>query len=224
MRDDLRLKICTPVYDTVPRQLIDAIGKLKESGIAYEWYRAIGPLIFKNRNELVDKHGLEGFSHVLMWDADILATPVHLKKLIAHEKPIVSAAYKFRVKHLEHYVAGKGECGYVHSSTEGLIQVPFVGMGLCLIEVDVFDKIEKPYFCHLPQGDTQSAEDVGFCIKANAEGIPVLLDCDCEVHHGIKPISTQPPNIDGMMLDAYEAQMKVGAVLKILKSMVIGDN
>jgi len=220
MKNNMRLKICTPVYDTVPQQLIEAIGKLKEAGIEYEWYRAGGPLIFKNRNELVDKHGLSDFTHVVMWDADITATPAQVKQLIAHGQPVVGAAYKFRVKYLEHYVAGRGDKGYVHSSKTGLIQVPFVGMGLCAIEVGVFEQIKKPYFCHLMQGDTQSAEDVGFCIKANEAGIPVLLDCDCEVQHGIQPQKKQIPNVDGLLLDANEALTKVAATMAVLKRMI----
>lgn len=68
---------------------------------------------------------------------------------------------------------------------EPLQQVGFVGTGCLLVQRRVFDVVQYPWFEHPLPG---TGEDVLFCDKLRAAGIPVYLDQGIEVGH----ISVQP--------------------------------
>jgi len=75
----------------------------------------------------------------------------------------------------------------------GLVEVMGIGGGLLLIDMSVFDKIEKPYFHHqlLPEkvdevspGSRAISEDFYFCNKVRTAGERVWCDTDLSRHVG----------------------------------------
>ena len=69
----------------------------------------------------------------------------------------------------------------------GLVEVQSVGTGLMMIQMTVFDHIETPFFQFEPQppnGLRQIGEDVYFCRKVRAKGIPVFVDQDLSKNCG----------------------------------------
>ena len=130
---------------------------------------------------------------ILLMDADHSFLPEQINKLLKNDLPIVGGAYKYRHSCLsECYVAGdmreNGELkDRLHISSTGLNKVHWVGGGFVLVKVEVFNKLEFPWFRGgvVDMGDTANelGEDIGFCLQAMKANIPVYCDCDCRVGH-----------------------------------------
>jgi hypothetical protein len=67
---------------------------------------------------------------------------------------------------------------------KGLLPLQGMGMACCMIDMKVFDKIEKPYFFPLPN----LGEDLTFCLKAKHKNINMLADLSIDVGH----VTTMP--------------------------------
>ena len=70
---------------------------------------------------------------------------------------------------------------------EGWTQVAACGTGMMLIDMRVFDRLEKPYFDDVYKArdhcDLKFTQDVTFCLKAGGAGVPVYVNWDCPAGH-----------------------------------------
>lgn len=143
-------------------------------------------------------------SHVLFLDADMRWPSDLLTRILAHhDQGIVSGLYF--LKTWPHWPVAYRRAR-VNPTTlavdydydkdgvfeTGLRSEQLIGMGCALIPVSVFDAMPYPWFEYqqAPNGEWTVTEDVAFCQKAAAIGVPISIDptikCD---HVGQIPVS-----------------------------------
>lgn len=123
----------------------------------------------------------EGYDWVLFIDDDMTFPPDIIHQMLSHNAPIVSGMC---FKRIEPYTPCFYEKCDLHK--EGIYLKPFdvedvptepfiaeaAGAACMLIRREVFEKLPAPWFLPLPF----SGEDIAFCLKAKAAGIPILID------------------------------------------------
>lgn len=135
-------------------------------------------------------------THILWLDSDMRFPDDALLRLVERDKPIVAANYPTRrppfLPTAEHR-----EKGYLFTTADasGLEEVSHAGMGLMLVDLDVYRALDKPWFAlgYDPTKDGWAGEDVFFCRNAGRAKFPVLIDHDLshEVRHSGQMIFTQ---------------------------------
>ena len=150
---------------------------------------------------------LEGFDWFLCVDADTGFTLDNVRQLLAHDKDIVSGAY--RHKHdASRLVAGwwtqmpglSTMNDRVPVDKTGLFEVDWVGAGFLLIRREVFERTDYPWFTAMEirfkmDGEECSqvvSDDLGFCMKMGHAGEKIFLDADCRVDHVPHPNEYNP--------------------------------
>lgn len=182
--------IATPHVGLVDPRWIDALLHLEKPA---GWYRGalIRMEIAHARNLLAQKF-LENAdaTHLLFWDDDVLPPSDGLMRLLAHDQPIVSGFYTSRALPMRPIAyrrdAVRQRYEHVDTLTDGLQAVDGVGCGFLLIQRSVFERIEPPWFQYLCEpGDLNASlsEDLFFCERARAAGIPILLDTSVRCGH-----------------------------------------
>lgn len=136
------------------------------------------------RHRIAAEAAVERCTHLLWLDSDMIFPPDTLHRLLRHNLPIVGANYARRVyPHVPtaHYL-DRGADGVVWSDGKtGTEIVKHVGCGVCLMDIRVFDAVEPPYFAFVADAKTglvTRGEDVYFCEKLAAAGIPTHVDHD----------------------------------------------
>ncbi len=152
------------------------------------------------RNEIVDEFLKSDCTHLLFIDSDTIPPPDALQRLLAHDKPIVSALTPI----IEHDQNLENECGgfykkwncvgmddkHVKPDT-GLVPIKGAGSSCILIKREVFESMDKPYYRFQYQDDngkdTIVSEDIRFTIMAISKGFQPYADTSVICKH-YKPI------------------------------------
>ena len=178
------LRIISPCRDKREEAIIrDHVASVVN--IEYEHATYKGPLIFQNRNA-----GMNSYDYnYLQWDTDIRATGDQVRQIIGDGDKIVGGAYIHR-NFKARLCAGvwtkvplSDENMLMPTSTTGTVHVPWVGAGFLFIPGNLLRKLNKPYFRHEFAGETQTGEDIGFCLNAMKSGFKIWLNADCLVEH-----------------------------------------
>jgi len=130
-------------------------------------------VIHFGRNEVVkEAQGIKDATHLLMVDTDMTIPPSALANLLNHNKPIVGI--QASTKRKPYKLTARQEDGKW-----------MVGGGVLLVEMEVFKKLAFPWFAapYDEQGNI-TGEDIYFCRKAWAAGIPVECDLELSKHIG----------------------------------------
>ena len=99
------------------------------------------------REEMVKDAREAGASHLFFLDSDIILPRNALEILASHEYPVVSALYPGKQGVWCCYNRDGNENHIPVQQAKGKIKaVDSVGLGACLIDMRVFDKIDPPYF------------------------------------------------------------------------------
>lgn len=139
----------------------------------------------ETRTRLVSRAYKYGATHIMWCDTDMKFPPDAIVRLVNHNKLVVGANYV--TKDVEpRPVAYREDDDYVgpvwtKETDTGLQQVTFLGMGLMLTDLRVFDALKLPWFVFQPLGpefQKQSGEDGYFCHKLREAGIDVWIDHD----------------------------------------------
>lgn len=152
--------------------------------------------IDRARCDLVEQAQRMNASHIFFLDSDVILPPDGLQRLWAHKLPIVCGIYgsKHEAPGVWIEQAKSGQARYAAVAREHLesIQHPYlfhhpdmvVGAGCCLIDMRVFNRLEKPYF-EWTQGRVQDgvSEDFYFFEKARKAGIPIHVDVSVKCKH-----------------------------------------
>ena len=64
-----------------------------------------------------------------------------------------------------------------------LVEVDATGTGALFFNMEIFDKIEEPWFKVLNNPDGRVGEDIYFCAKAKEAGFQIFVDTSIEVDH-----------------------------------------
>lgn len=144
------------------------------------------------RNECVERAREAGAEHILFIDYDVMPPPNALVRLLSHKLPIVGGVYHSKSVPSYPLLWVKGWPGAFEDYEAGdLVSVHGMGMGCTLIRMDVFDKMEKPYFKTIPGYVNENpsvvlphmTEDTYFCDKARKAGFDVVADTGIQAYH-----------------------------------------
>jgi len=137
------------------------------------------------RHQIAGTALMEGCTHLLWLDTDMMFPADTLTRLLSHNVDVVGANYPRRTyPHVPtaHY-GGGGREGTVWTEDDkrGIEEVKHVGLGVCLMHMRVFEAVDAPYFAFVPSGKEMLSvrgEDVYFCEKLREVGIKTWVDHD----------------------------------------------
>ena len=203
----MKIRVCIPYHSVLDCEACGpGLAELSKYPI-FEITKRQGPLIAQLRNSFIEGD----YTHYLFIDSDIKFTAETVFSLIQTKRKIVGAPYPTRLNK-NVYEAGKwkkpGIINYRFPiSTVGLRKVDFIGMGMTLIEAEVFEKIRYPWFRHtiikdkeLKHGQDLAGEDYSFCMMANKK-YGIWCHFDYPVEHISRTLNERktmqvPNNID----------------------------
>lgn len=154
-----------------------------------------GYTISENRNYCVVQAQKNGSDALLFVDDDMTFPADTLERLCMHNKEVIGVNSYSRCLPASSTVGlmdKKGEYMHPDKHTEWEMQIPdglfkayFVGAGVLLIDMKVFDKIKKPYFHFTTDKNGQiiHGEDGYFCKKVKEAGMDVWCDGSLDIEH-----------------------------------------
>lgn len=141
-----------------------------------------GSILSDLRQKIVRYAQERNATHLLFLDSDQTFPKDLIRRLIGHEQPVVAANIPTKTlpatptARLKDTTAG-GTVIYSHEAN-GLQQVWRVGTGVMMIDMEVFEVLDSPFF---PMQWDESVnqyrgEDWMFCEKLEQAGLPVFID------------------------------------------------
>lgn len=137
-------------------------------------------------------HWSTHYDYLFSVDSDISFPPDTLKKLLSHNKDVISGLYIQR-KENEHTLEiyehnDKGGCSnipYEKIKNIPLVELAACGMGCVLIKGEVFRAISYPHFVYHSAIDHKNtiSEDVDFCRKVKMKGFKIFADTTIHCEH-----------------------------------------
>jgi tRNA A58 N-methylase Trm61 len=163
-------------------------------------------LVSDLRNEAVRIAKARNCTHILFLDADMTwPSDVLMQMLAHHDKGIVSGLYFLKTWPHWPVALKRGRVNpdnlgadYDYDKdgvfVDGLVPQQLIGMGCTLIPMSVFDAMPAPWFEYRqdPADAWTVTEDVPFCQKALALGVPIAVDMRVKCGHISQHPITQP--------------------------------
>ena len=155
----------------------------------------------QNRNLIIEEARHHKCSHILFIDDDMAFAPDSLMQLLSYDVNIVGGLYLNRgYPHLpvvfDYNSSSSMTRHSLKDNEKGLKEVGAVGFGFMLININVFNYMDRPY---VRTGQIQKdlrSEDIDFCIRARESGF--TIHCDLSLPIGHIGLATFWPNmIDG---------------------------
>lgn len=194
----MKIAVCVPVHRSVPAPFFKCYAELLAYSVwrRHELYLLIednGSLEIKRNRLAIAARATE--AEFLLWlDDDQTFPPDALHRLLKHDLPVVGCNIATRSEVPQSTALAEGDDQRIQTTEElalaGSIQeVRALGLGLCLMKMDVFDLLDAwasgrgaqkawPLFDsrvdHL--GNVTTGEDVYFCGLIRAAGIPIYVD------------------------------------------------
>lgn len=143
------------------------------------------------RNEIVRSALRDGVEWLFFMDYDVAPPPNALIKLLNLKTDIAAGVYHAKQVPSYPLILVKGH-PYAFEDYEvgDLIKVDGVGMGCTLIHMDVFRKIQPPWFRTIQPTTSdgshltpQLTEDIYFCNKARDAGYEIIVDTSVQCGH-----------------------------------------
>lgn len=150
---------------------MDLVDMIQQTGADMKFITSLGTMLPNQRTDLVHAAQKLGASHILFIDSD-MRFPANAMTYF-RDREIFGANYKQRR-------ADKWSASVSSKGKKGIEKVDYVGFGLCLIAMDVFERIEEPWFAFPwePEKRRFVSDDVFFCEKARQAGIKTWVDHD----------------------------------------------
>lgn len=173
--------IGTPTRDNVSAGTTsDLIQLIKYRRGDADWCAGMGTYLPNLRTQIVKVvQELKG-SHVMFIDSDMRFPPDTIDRLLARDKMIIGCNCPQRTQ--RQTTAFKNGAFIPSLGQTGIEEVDSVGMGIMLINMEVFTTIPEPWFA-MPwvKGERHMGEDVFFCHNAKDHGFPVFIDHELSV-------------------------------------------
>jgi len=190
-----RILIAIPNKNLIEAETFKSIYDLEiPDGYEAEFQYFYGYQVEQVRNLIADWIVKGPYDYLFAVDSDISFPADTLKKMLTHNKDMVTGLYIQRIpgKHCIEVMKRNEHGGVTHVPWEqlkgrGLVEVDSCGFGCVLIKKDVFTSIEYPHFLYKSALDHQYtiSEDVYFCLKAKAQGKQIWADTTILCgHHG----------------------------------------
>lgn len=127
------------------------------------------------------------YDYLFAVDSDMSFKPDTLKRLLSHDKDVVSGLYIQRKpgEHILELYRNGHNIPYGDIKNLGLVEIDACGFGCVLVKSKVFSTIGYPQFVYksaLDHKDTVS-EDVYFCMKAKQFGFSIYADANVICDH-----------------------------------------
>jgi len=155
--------------------------------------------IDRTRNNLVEEALKEGCTYVFFLDSDIILEPDSVLKLLSYRFPITSGVYPDR--------GGRGNAwkdGKNYWIEKGAMVVDECGMGCCLVDSRVFEKVPYPWFTYdydRLRAPNAPSEDIAFCRKAaSAHGFKPLVVGEVRARHSFTGALVSPKRIEHLAI------------------------
>lgn len=148
----------------------------------------VGGYVAQNRTMAVRLALEHGDTHIMFIDGDMTFPPDGIARLLGQDKGIIGANYNARQLPLVSTVKladkdGNLIKGSAKKFPQKTFKVAAVGTGFCLIKLDIFEKMELPWFWAGFDGEFFTTEDVYFCRKAKQWGVDTYCDPTLNVLH-----------------------------------------
>lgn len=187
-----KILIAIPTAKNIEAETFRSIYNLEvPNGYQADFQYFYGYNIDQVRNLIAD-WVVKGYDYLFSVDSDIAFAPDTLKKLLAHDRDVVSGLYIQRKpgKHvLEIYEhndrGGVSNMPYGRIKGRGLVEIAGCGFGCVLVKGEVMRKIGYPqfkYYSAIDHANTVS-EDVDFCKKAINTGFKIWADSSVQCRH-----------------------------------------
>lgn len=151
----------------------------------------------KARNLIIEQALIHNCTHVLLIDDDMAFKENALTQLLSHDLPIVTGLYFSRAYPHQplifEYADEDGAClyAYLDGTESRLKKIVAAGLGFCLVNTEVFRKMEKPWV-RLGELDPQEwCDDIGFFKRVREAGFEIYCDTECLIGH-IGSVCTWP--------------------------------
>lgn len=187
----MKLAIATPLSgNVVPVEYFESVLAMKKPA-DYIFLRAGSYQgVAHMRNQLVEGAKQYGCTHILFLDVDHRHNIDTIPMLMSHNKPIVSGLSFMRQDPYEPCMF-RGMINRYETVTEWeedeLVEVDSVGCACLLIDMEVFENIERPWFDFIANPDPTVkygiGEDVYFCNKAKMAGYKIYVDTSIQNSH-----------------------------------------
>ncbi len=190
-----KVMICVPTLEYARRadfyDYINMIDKeIPNTQVAQSFAHGQSPA--RNRNIMIELALKNEMTHILFLDDDVVPRPDILKRLLSHDKDIVTGLYLMRTNpHLpilfdESYTNGSCRFSILRPGLNGLVEVKNTGLGAALIKTDVFRTMsdDKPWI-RLGQCEKDHwCDDIDFFNRArDIYGYKLWCDLECPVGH-----------------------------------------
>jgi len=154
-----------------------------------------GYTIAENRNYCVVQAQKNNSDYLLFIDDDMTFPSDTLERLLSHNKDVIGVNSFSRLLPLTSTVGLMDKNGkYKHPDKypawemkipDELFQAYFVGCGVCLIKMKVFEVIKPPYFAFTydKNGQVSNGEDGMFCDQVRKKGLEVWCDPTIQIGH-----------------------------------------
>ena len=186
LRRNEKLVICVPCRDQVQSVftycLIQLVQYCNAIGLPVNVIMQTGSLIPQQRQELGNAAIANGATYILWLDSDMNFPPTVAETLMSHDLDIVACNYSTRsvpLKGVAYTKIGDWNSWINPRDTNPrLKEVAGVGMGCMLTNIDVFSKIEKPWFevSWVDKYASFVGEDFYFCSSARNAGYKIIVD------------------------------------------------
>lgn len=177
----MKVLIAMPTAKYIETQTFLSVYNLKApKGVKTSFIAVEGYSVDTSRNVLAKEAKTMGAEYIFWVDSDMILPKDALKRLLAHDKDIVTGAYAFKDINSQDLIAFSVDNKRMpYSEINGLTEVGGIGFGCCLTKTDIFDKLEYPYFVF----GEDYGEDIYFCRKARAAGLKIYIDPDVKCGH-----------------------------------------
>ena len=147
-----------------------------------------GSMIPQQRENLIITAKKCGCTHLLFLDSDMTFPKDLVHRMIVHDLPIVAANCVIKkIPASPTAVLPSGEKLYTDPDSTGLVKVLQVGFAVALFKMEVFPRVERPWFDMKWNSAIQHfmGEDIHFCRKLREKHIDIHIDQDVskEVGH-----------------------------------------
>ena len=141
-----------------------------------------GYTVAENRTYIVAQAQKANCDFLLFVDDDMTFPPDTLERLLVHKKEIIGVNSHSRMLPLKTTVELPDG---VTEVPKELFEAKAVGAGVLLVDMKIFEKLEKPWFAFETYdfGMTRMGEDSWFCRQAGRAGYGVWCDPTLEIGH-----------------------------------------
>lgn len=168
--------------------LVDAIATAMQSKHRIVRHNVKCTIIAEGRNDGVRSAQLQGCSHLLFLDSDMIFPANIVDRLLAHDKTIVGATYMSRRPRPDigqHVLLHRELDGKPSHLGTGIRRVEALPTGCLMVKTEVFSVLPAPWFYFGLQPDGHMVgEDYAFCRAVRERGLDIWLDPDVSADIG----------------------------------------